>query len=162
MQCRGGRTAASDPPTLRDAPSFYNWLTEGAILRDRLADLVTGLAFDVEEAGLRRSAWGTRPGTVEARAQRVRALVDAALRLIPVFGHRYVLAEPCRPGNPVFSIVQSDLIIYGADLRTSFLAACAELLGLDPGAVRKEVDEAIQAGFASYAAIPFWGDLYAG
>jgi hypothetical protein len=25
-------------------------------------------------------------------------------------------AEPCRPGNPVFSIVQTDIIYYGADL----------------------------------------------
>ena len=162
MKCREGRNAASDMPTLRDAPSFYNWLTEGDILRDRLDDLATGLEFDVEEAGLWRPAWGTRPATAGARAQRVRALVDAAPRLIPVFGHRYLLAEPCRPGNPLFSIVQSDLIIYGADLQTYFLTEFANLLGIDTGAVRKEVDEAIQAGFASYAAIPFWGDLYAG
>jgi hypothetical protein len=162
MKCRAGRKSASDTPTLRDAPSFYNWVTEGDILRDRLDELATGLEFDVEEAGLWRPAWGARPATAGARARRVRALVDAAPRLIPVFGHRYLLAEPCRAGNPVFSIVQSDLIIYGADLRTYFLAEFADLLGIDSAAVRTEVDEAIHAGFASCATIPFWGDLLAG
>jgi len=88
--------------------------------------------------------------------------VDAAPHLIPVFGHRYVLAEPCRPGNPFFSIVQSDLIIYGANLRTYFLAEFADLLGLDSAAVRRYVAKAIHAGSATYAAIPFWGDLLAG
>ncbi|HEX6541958.1 MAG TPA: hypothetical protein VF040_09410 [Ktedonobacterales bacterium] len=162
MKCREGRKAASDLPTLRDAPSFYNWLTEGAIVRERLDDLVMGLEFDVEEAGLWRPTWGTRPATAEARAKRVRALVEAAPRLIPVFGHRYLLAEPCRLGNPVFSIVQSDLIIYGADLRTYFLAECADLLGIDRDEIRKQMAEVIQVGFATHAAIPFWGDLYAG
>jgi len=162
MKCRRGRKAASDTPTLHDAPSFYNWLTEGDILRDRLAEPASGLEFDVEGAGLWRPAWGARPATAAARAQRVRALVDAAPRLIPVFAHRYLLAEPRRPGNPVFSIVQSDLIVYGADLRAYFLAEFADLLGIDSGAVRKEVDETIQAGFPTHAAIPFWGDLYAG
>jgi hypothetical protein len=162
MQCRRGRTAASETPTLHDAPSLYNWLTEGDILRDRFDALATGLVFDVEEAGLWRPTWGTRPATAKARAQRVRALVDAAPRLVPVFGHRYLLAEPCRPGNPVFSIVQSDLIVYAADLRTYFLAEFADLLGIDRDDARKEIDAAIQAGFPPHAAILFWGDLYAG
>lgn len=147
---------------LHDAPSFYNWLTEVDILRDRFDALATGLQFDIEEASLWRPAWGMRPATAEARAQRVRALVDAAPRLIPVFAHRYLLAEPCCPGNPVFSIVQSDLIVYGVDLRTYFLAEFADLLGMNSGEVRREVGNAIQAEFATYAAIPFWGDLYAG
>lgn len=162
MTCRRGRAAASEAPTLHDAPSFYNWLTEGDILRDRYDALAAGLQFDVEENGLWRPAWGKRPATAEARAQHVRALVDAAPRLIPVFNHRYLLAEPCRSGNPVFSIVQSDIIIYEADLRTYFLAEFADLLGITRGEVRGEVDDAIQAGFAAYAAIPFWGDLCAG
>lgn len=159
MKCRGGRQAASDTPTLHDAPSVSNWLTEGDTLRDRLADLATGLQFDVEAAGLWRPAWGTRPATAAARAQRVRALVDAAPRLIPVFGHRYLLAEPCQVGNPVFSIVQSDIIVYGTDVRGYFLHEFADLLDIDPGVAMKDAEAAIQARFPAYAAIPFWGDL---
>lgn len=161
MKCRIAERTVADTPSLREAPSFYNWLTEGDILRDRHDVLAGGLAFHVEEGGLWRPTWGSRPATAKARAHRVRALVDAAPRLIPVFNHRYLLAEPCRPGNPVFSIVQSDIIVYGVDLRTYFLKEFADLLGVDTGTVRKEVDEAIQASFPTHAAVPFWGDLYA-
>jgi hypothetical protein len=37
-------------------------------------------------------------------------------KLLPISGHRFLAAEPCRPGNPVFSIMQTDIIYYGADL----------------------------------------------
>jgi hypothetical protein len=50
-----------------------------------------------------------------------RAAVEAAPRLIPVFAHRYLPAEPEDAGNPVFSVHQTDIIHYGADLR-SYLA----------------------------------------
>jgi hypothetical protein len=33
-----------------------------------------------------------------------------------IFGHRYLPATPGQPGNPVFSVYQSDIIHYGADL----------------------------------------------
>ena len=37
-------------------------------------------------------------------------------RLVPVFGHRYLVVDPCEPGNPVFSIMQTDIIYYGTNL----------------------------------------------
>ena len=36
--------------------------------------------------------------------------------LIPIFSHRYLPATPCEAGNPVFSVYQTDIIYYGADL----------------------------------------------
>jgi hypothetical protein len=36
--------------------------------------------------------------------------------LLPVFGHRFLAAEPCRVGNPVFSIVQAEIVHYGSSL----------------------------------------------
>lgn len=39
-----------------------------------------------------------------------------------MYGHRYIPAEPDLPGNPVFSVYQTDVILYGVDLR-SYLAA---------------------------------------
>ena len=42
--------------------------------------------------------------------------VKAAPRLIPVFGHRMMPAEPHQTENPVFSIHQADIICYGFDL----------------------------------------------
>ena len=44
------------------------------------------------------------------------AHLEQAPKLIPLCGHRYIPAEPCEAGNPVFSIYQTDIICYGADL----------------------------------------------
>jgi hypothetical protein len=158
-----GEAQAGKPPpsVLRDAPAFYNWLTDGAIVQRRLDELATGLVFEVEENALWRPSWGTRPATAERRAQAVRQLVAKAPRLIPIFGHRYLLAEPCRAGNPVFSIMQADIVVYGADVRSYLLVECLDLLNLDTVQVRRTVDDLIKGRFPEYTAIPFWGDLLA-
>jgi len=46
--------------------------------------------------------------------------VANAPKLIPLISHRYLPAEPCEAGNPVFSIYQSDIIYYGANLTEYF------------------------------------------
>jgi hypothetical protein len=43
-------------------------------------------------------------------------LVTAAPQLIPVFMHRMMPDEPHEAGNPVFSVHQTDIILYGCDL----------------------------------------------
>jgi hypothetical protein len=83
----------------------------------------------------------------------VRDLAAAAPRLIPVFGHRYLLAEPCQTGNPVLSIYQTDVVVYGADLRCYLLAEFAGLLGIDHDTVQRDRYETI----VEHAGIPFWG-----
>ncbi len=42
--------------------------------------------------------------------------------MIPVFSHRYIPSEPCLPGNPVFSIMGTDILYYGYDLTSYFFA----------------------------------------
>jgi hypothetical protein len=119
------------------------------------------LQFDVEHNDLWRPSWGPKPETLEARKARVRELVAAAPRLIPVFAHRYLLAEPCTAGNPVFSVYQSDIVVYGADLRDYLIFEFADLLGLEARALEKEWAARINERFADFEAIPFWGDLLA-
>ncbi|HEX8036224.1 MAG TPA: hypothetical protein VF510_20370 [Ktedonobacterales bacterium] len=163
LRCTRWYRSPADGPlqlALGDEPAFYNWLTDEALLRSALENVVSGLQFDVEENDLWLPQWGERPATEEARAQRVRELVAAAPRLIPVYHHRFLLAEPCQAGNPVFSIHQSDIIVYGAELRTYLLSEFADLLGIDKHEVRNEARNRLQTSFESYAAIPFWGDLY--
>jgi len=92
-----------------------DWNDEAAI-RSRLAWPYEGLLFDVEESGLWWAEWGERPGEADERADILREVVARAPRLIPVFGHRYLPATPNEAGNPVFSVYQSDVIHYGADL----------------------------------------------
>jgi len=43
-------------------------------------------------------------------------VLSHAPKLIPIFGHRYLPATPSQAGNPIFSVYQSDVIHYGADL----------------------------------------------
>jgi hypothetical protein len=135
-------------------PSFYNWLADADALRDAFDQLLEGILFDVEHNGIWRPAWGVKPTSREARAAVVCEQIRAAPRLVPVFGHRYLLAEPCRAGNPILSIVQTDGIIYGADLRRYLLAELAGLLGI-------EYPHRCAVAGARIEEIPFWGDLFA-
>lgn len=86
-------------------------------MRSRLAWPFEGLLFDVEANSLWWPEWGARPDTPEACAEVLRGVVGRAPRLIPIFSHRYLPATPNLPGNPVFSVYQSDVIHYGADLQ---------------------------------------------
>jgi hypothetical protein len=40
--------------------------------------------------------------------------------LIPLIGHRYLPEQPHETGNPVFSILGTDAIYYGANLKDYF------------------------------------------
>jgi hypothetical protein len=137
-------------------PSFYNWLTDTDALRDAFAQPLEGLLFDVEHDGFWLKAWGEEPVSPDARAAVVQEQIRAAPRLVPVFGHRYLLAEPCQAGNPVLSIVQTDGIIYGADLRRYLLAELGGLIGIKYAHSRDEA-----AGTTvRLESIPFWGDIF--
>lgn len=142
-----------------EKPSFYNWLTDAEALQQAFDWLVEGLQFDVEYNGLWLPSWGAMPSRLATQRARVRKLVAAAPRLIPIIGHRYLLAEPCQAGNPVFSIYQSDIIVYGPDLRSYFLFEFADLLGIDWQETERIAREQ-RASEETYAAIPFWGELY--
>jgi hypothetical protein len=85
-------------------------------LRDWLDMPRQGVLFDVEHNGFWLDEWGPRPGSLEGALRVAGELVSAAPRLIPVYMHRMVPDEPHLPGNPVFSVHQTDIIHYGFDL----------------------------------------------
>jgi hypothetical protein len=143
---------------LEEGSSFYDWIHGANSIRDALEQVVDGLAFDVENNNLWSESWGAKPNTDEEREQRIRELIAAAPKLIPVFGHRFLLAEPCEAGNPVLSIMQSDIIVYGGDLHDYFLIEFG-------GGTSSEERETIKAAkrriprVESYESVPFWGEL---
>lgn len=110
------------PPDLIDLlergrlPGGWDWTTDEAGIKGMLAWPLDGLLFDVEHNALWLARWGDRPGPQEERAEVVRQAVAGAPRLIPLYGHRFMPEEPCEAGNPVFSVMQSDIIHYGSDL----------------------------------------------
>lgn len=76
-----------------------------------------GIVFDIEYNGFWLPEWGPRPPSLADAKRVAEQLVAAAPKLIPVFLHRMMPAEPHLPGNPVFSVHQTDIIVYGTDLR---------------------------------------------
>lgn len=100
---------------------FPDW-REGKVrdLLDWLDEPIEGICFDVEENGFWLDAWGERPADVDDAIEEARRHVAKEPVLIPVFTHRFVPAEPAQAGNPVFSVVQSDVLCYGDDLEDYF------------------------------------------
>jgi hypothetical protein len=123
----------------------YDWRTDETEIRAMMRWPLEGLLFDVENDHLWWAEWGERPATEGARAEVLAAVVRAAPPLIPLVSHRYLPAEPCESGNPVFSVYQSDVIYYGADLEDYFEREFAEG---PPGPVDGNVKR-----------IRFWSDL---
>ena len=113
------------PPDLREflqtalphGPKFPDWRSgDEAVLRDRLDGPLQGILFDIEYNGFWLEEWGPRPGSLDEALRAASELVAAAPRLIPIFSHRMMPDEPYLPGNPVFSVHQTDIIYYGFDL----------------------------------------------
>lgn len=144
---------------LEERPSFYNWLTDTDAIEGQFAWLWEGLQFDIEYGDVWLPSWGAKPATLEEQRERARGLVEAAPRLIPIFGHRYLLAEPSVAGNPVFSVYQSDIVVYGANLRDYLLFEFAGMLGLKRMDMERETRPRVHERFSGYQAIPFWGEL---
>jgi hypothetical protein len=98
----------------------YDWLHDNEAIKEMINRPFEGLWFDVEHAGLWWPEWGERPSNSQDRKALLRSVVDDAPRLIPLLSHRYIPEEPHESGNPVFSVVQSDIIYYGANLLDYF------------------------------------------
>lgn len=112
---------------------------ESPALREALAAPVEGVLFDVAENGFWHHSWGARPReAVEA----ARVLLEDAPRLVPVYGHRYTPALP-EAGLPVLSVVQTDVVVYGADIE-EYLRREFGLKTAEPSAART---------------VPFWSEL---
>jgi len=126
VEAAEGRFGFSFPPDLRAflqtalpcGPQFPNWRS-GDIdeLREWMSLPKEGILFDVEENAFWPEEWGPRPATMASALALASDIVEAAPRLIPIYGHRMMPDEPKEEGNPVFSVHQTDIICYGVDLK---------------------------------------------
>lgn len=124
----------------------WDWRNDDANIRGALAHPLDGLLFDLEHNNLWWPEWGERPASSEERAEVLKAIVGAAPRLIPLIAHRYIPETPSEAGNPIFSVMQADVIYYGANLEEYFANEFGDEFGdtLHLGSPRR---------------IPFWSDL---
>lgn len=113
-------------------------------LRGRLDWPVDGVLFDVHGNGFWPASWGDRPDSKVDRERQARAHLAGVPRLVPVFSPRYVTADPQFAPSPVFSVYQTDVVIYGDDL-LDYVSHEFNVPPLHPSAERTYV--------------PFWSDL---
>jgi hypothetical protein len=109
-----GSTNPARPSDLR--PEFPDWRNNATEAMSRWREeLLSGVVFDIEH-GLWVEEWGARPADPQGVRARVAEVLDDAPRLIPIFAHRAIPNEPLETGNPVFSVKQMDIIVYGNNL----------------------------------------------
>lgn len=95
----------------------FDWTTsDPKIIADRIEWPFESFCFDVEHNVAWWPDWGARPATAAERRNCLRKIFDDAPKLIPLHSHRYLPEKPSESGNPVFSIYQTDVIHYGANL----------------------------------------------
>lgn len=75
-----------------------------------------GMLFDIKVNTFWPEEWGNKPDSLRAAFALAKSKVAEAPKLIPIHGHRYIPDAPKDIGNPVFSVYQTDIIQYGADL----------------------------------------------
>lgn len=87
---------------------------------------LNGMLFDIEQNSFWDPQWGAQPRDIASARRIATDAVRAAPVLIPIYSHRYLPAEPSAAGNPVFSVWQTDIIIYGRDLMSYFRCESGE------------------------------------
>lgn len=126
IEAAEGRYGFRFPPDLRaflqaglpSGDDFPDWRNgDEDALRGWLDLPCRGILFDIEHNGFWLDEWGRRPASLIETQRIASELVASAPRLVPVFKHRMMPSEPHLPGNPVFSVHQTDIIYYGVDLR---------------------------------------------
>jgi hypothetical protein len=131
------------------APGFYDWGRDRDVIRTRLQWVEEGVLESVQRAESWPRSWGPVPSAAEERTEVARRRLRGAAPLIPLFGHRFLVGGPCRAGNPVLSIMDIDMIVFGSDLRDYLLRELADLIGERVGPPRPD---------AGAKRIPFWGE----
>lgn len=145
------------PPDLREflslalpvSAGWINWRTgDREAIRNALSWPLEGLCFDIERNAFWLNAWGERPAQLADAIDIARRAVNAAPTLIPICSHRYLPATPPEAGNPIFSVYQTDIIYYGADLLDYLQNEFRHHFGRGEHALSHDPRH-----------IPFWSDL---
>jgi hypothetical protein len=122
-------TGSQFPPDLRlllgqalpVGDRFPNWRDPyGQSIAHQLAHPIEGILFDVRVNHFWMPSWPERPRDLESSMGLATELLVTWPKLIPLYGHRYLPSQPNEPGNPVLSVMQTDIIYYGSNLPDYF------------------------------------------
>lgn len=95
---------------------WIDWRGDDSGIEDALSWPTEGVLFDVTESAFWPASWGDAPAGADERIRFARERIARWSTLVPLYGHRYLPAAPSGPGAPVFSVWQTDVILYGRDL----------------------------------------------
>jgi hypothetical protein len=84
--------------------------------RERLDEILQGIEWSLERDFGWLDRWGEKPRIFSDALDFLREDFKSWPKLLPLHSHRFLVAEPCEPGNPVLSIKGTDIIYYGTDL----------------------------------------------
>ncbi|QDT91758.1 SMI1/KNR4 family protein [Gimesia algae] len=143
----------------RQGGTFPDWRScDFNTLLERLNWPFDGMAFDIENNVFWLDEWGAKPIDLAEAIKIARDHVEAAPKLIPLYAHRYIPAEPNIAGNPVFSVHQTDIIYYGQDLWDYIEQEFGEHEEGWYGGQRY-ADFTPEQYHSVHRCIPFWSDL---
>lgn len=130
---------------------FYNWrdFSEKNIseIKNKMTNyIIEGILFDIEYNDFWIDKWGDMPKSLKDKALILETELEKAPKLLPIFKHRFMVAETFSVGidSPIISIVQSDIIFFGHNM-TEYLEI--------------EFLENKQTLVIEYPVINFWSDL---
>ena len=103
-------------PTI-DGYFFFNWLEDEQIIFDKL----NWPSFSISRDRVWLQSWGIISDSQDVITNRFNEWYCEAPKLIPIFGHRYIVSQPYKSGNPILSVYGSDTIVYGWDLKQYLL-----------------------------------------
>ncbi|MBO0677397.1 hypothetical protein JRC04_07970 [Mycolicibacterium sp. S2-37] len=97
--------------------SWPNWRGEGRrSLQKRVQLPIEGILFDVEWTQFWVDGWGPRPARMKDALRSARYQMARVPQMIPVRAHHYLPAGRGTSGQPVLSIMRTDVRLVGADL----------------------------------------------
>lgn len=88
-------------------------------LARRVSWPLEGMLFDVEQGSFWPEEWGSKPDLPSAAGAIAREQFASWTPLVPIFSHRFMPVGG--PGAPVFSVYQTDVIVYGSNLLHYFV-----------------------------------------
>eukprot|EP00928_Gymnodinium_smaydae_P039093 TRINITY_DN26791_c0_g1_i1.p1 TRINITY_DN26791_c0_g1~~TRINITY_DN26791_c0_g1_i1.p1 ORF type:complete len:280 (-),score=54.08 TRINITY_DN26791_c0_g1_i1:20-859(-) len=131
-------------PVGKGFPKWRTWTGDNSFIE--------GVLFDVEsnnfwwKGATRSESWGEKPKDMATRLAVAQEKLSALPPLIPVYMHR-AMPSSDKPGLPVLSVHQTDVMSYGPDLASYLVRE----FRIDP--IRKSPED------PEYIVVPFWGEF---
>ena len=140
-------------------PSYYDWRKDKYDLKKAFDWPLEGI-LDQVKYGLWVNNWGAPPDSEESRLKIANEKIAEAPKLIPIYGHRYLIDSRSGFGSLVLSVYGRDIIVYGTTLKHYLVLEFSNLLNIN----HERAYEFAVAGYAQLdlKSLPLWGDIILG